>query len=439
MYFPTVCLVSADNGEVFDGKLIIRALFNINYWGTIMKNVWICLTAIILSSTFVYSQAGGSGAPFLVRNSSPSITAVGGAGVALPVNDAASLMYNPANLGMNIRSNNFLISYNASESASFQDHVIPYDNFAVNFGYNLDSLLNIPIYGGIAYTHRGVDLGTFTRTAENGQVIGKFDSREWSNELSIAASFKYYAVISFGLTYKMIASELTPIDPASSQNTGKANAFDFGFTAKIPVIKNYEIMNNIDADLDFSLGAALLNYGGDLSNGNDSDPLPRQNSLGYSLSLGFDYNKNNFSIKALNIDFSAAAISELLRRDSLNWEFAGMYSSMNVFDNLFAFNNSTFTKSFRGIRLTLLDFLKISFGWGYLFGDNTNTDGFEISSKGISKYLYYLDENDFYKYLNEHLELTFTTARVKYPNHDYETVSDDRYETYYGFNLMYRL
>jgi len=431
-------LVSADNGEVFDGKLIIRVLLNINYWGTIMKNVWIFLTAIILSSTFVYSQAGGYGAPFLVRNSSPAITAIGGAGVALPVNDAASLMYNPANLGMNIRSYNFLISYNANESASFQNHGIPFDNFAVNFGYNLDSLLNIPIFGGIAYTHRGVDLGTFTRTAENGQVIGTFDSREWSNELSLAASFEYYAVFSFGLTYKMIASELTPVGTGSF-GTGKANAFDFGFTAKIPIIKNYEIFNNVDADLDFSLGTALLNYGDDLSNGEDSDPLPRQNSLGYSLSLGFDYKKNNFSIKALNIDLSAAAISGLLRRDSLNWEFAGMYSDMNVPDNLFAFNNSTYVKSFRGIRLTLLEFFKISFGWGYLAGDDTNTGGFEISSKGISKYLYYLDENDFFKYLNEHLELTFTTASVQYPNYDYESICDCTYERYYGFNLMFRL
>lgn len=414
--------------------------FIYKFWKDFMKIILVSLIAFFISSNLIYSQAGGYGALFLLRSSSPSITAVGGAGVALPVNDAMSLIYNPANLGMNIRSNNFMFSYNTNENEYFQEHSIPFNNVAVNFGYNLESFVDIPIYGGIAYTRRSVDLGTFTRTAENGQVLGRFDSKEWSNELSIAISFEYYAVFSFGMTYKMITSELNPINMETSNFNGKADAFDIGFLAKIPVIKNYELFEKIDADLDFSIGTAILNSGSDLSSEYESDPLPRQSSLGYSLSLGFDYKDSNFTIKCLNIDLSVAAISNLVRRDSLGWEFVGMYKELNIIDNLFAFKNSGYTKSNRGIRLTAMEFFTYSFGWGDVFGDDTQTAGFEFSSKGITKYLYHLTENNFFKFFNEHLELSYTTAYATNPkdilsfNHKL-----DESTNYSGFNIMYRL
>jgi len=71
--------------------------------------------------------------------------------------------------------------------------------------------------------------------------------------------------------------------------SGNANAFDLGVLIKIPVIKTYTFSENLNADLDVSIGAALLNFGDELNVDGYNAPLPRQNSLGYSLSFGFNY------------------------------------------------------------------------------------------------------------------------------------------------------
>ncbi|MDT3739163.1 MAG: hypothetical protein RO257_06625 [Candidatus Kapabacteria bacterium] len=398
-----------------------------------MRLLYFSILLILFFTVSIFSQAGGYGAPFLAGNSSPAITSVGGAGVAITVHDPFSVIYNPAHLGNNIWDKNILVSYNYNSFAVYNLYEFPANYFGLNAGYRLDSLIDMPMAVGLSLIRRTISNGEFTRTAENGEVLGKYDSYESSNEFSIGAAYQNYALFSFGLTYKNINSELTEKSPEYKVLSGNANAFDLGVLIKIPVIKTYTFSENLNADLDVSIGAALLNFGDELNVDGYNAPLPRQNSLGYSLSFGFNYVTQDLNLKILNFDFTQSAVSNLVLRDSLSINYKGLFNEMNILDNIFGMNNSDYVKSQFGIRFNILETVIYSIGNGYIYGDDTKTSGLEVSSKGLSKILYYLTDSREFLYLYENIEFSYINAQPD--NHFAQGI-----ETLYnGFVLSFKL
>jgi len=106
-------------------------------------------------------------------------------------------------LGNNIWDKNILVSYNYNSFA-----VIICMNscklLRIKCGYRLDSLIDMPMAVGLSLIRRTISNGEFTRTAENGEVLGKYDSYESSNEFFIGAAYQNYALFSFGLTIKIL-------------------------------------------------------------------------------------------------------------------------------------------------------------------------------------------------------------------------------------------
>ncbi len=402
-----------------------------------MKFFGICLVFLVFSANLLWSQGGGYGATLLMNGSSPVLVAMGDAGVALPVNDATSIIYNPAHLGFNVRSNNFLISYNFNETPagnSFKNP-IPLRNFGINLGYELDSINNIPLLAGVSYIRRSASDIQFTRYNDSGRVMGDFNSSESSNEFSIGASYEYYALLSFGLTYKLINSELSEITGSRSSNTGNANALDIGILAKIPVVQDYKLADKLAADLDCSLGMALLNVGEDLIVGEKEDPLPRMNSLGYSISLGIKNINEDFQIKYLNIDWSAAASSMLVRRDINGFSYTGMFGDLNIIDNLILLNHSGYVESHHGFRFSFFETLSYSIGSNVLILNDMKTSGFEFSFKGLAKIIYYYSDDNFFRDFYNQADLTFSISQIE-RSHTY----GEKFEKeYLGLNLNVRL
>ena len=69
------------------------------------KILLICLISFIFLSNKTYSQ-GEAAVPFLLLNPSPSLSAMGATGTALPTEDPFGFLWNPAQLGYTSQTNN---------------------------------------------------------------------------------------------------------------------------------------------------------------------------------------------------------------------------------------------------------------------------------------------------------------------------------------------
>jgi hypothetical protein len=375
-----------------------------------MKKVQILLVLSFVFTAFInsYSQTG-SALPFLLFNPSPSATAMGDVGVAYNSDEAFNISSNPAHLGAMGKDHNFIASTNLNHYYLFNSF-----NFGFQFGLDLNKLTGLPLHAGIGYLRQSENLGEFTRTSENGQVIGKFNSYENANSIAIGASLDYWVEISIGLTYKFISSNLTPTDLTELiDGPSRTGALDAGLLISIPILDNYNIFGDVKSDIKANIGYSILNMGNEIEYGREKDPLPLNDRIGYSIKADFKLpiNKKDFSI--LKIDWTAETREFLVNRDSLSTSYANPFSRINLPDNLLLLNNNRNNIQIGyGMKLTAFDF------FSYMSGHYENgiykysTDGFEISSKGIFNFLIDDSNTGTLGFIKKHFEISYSSAKI---------------------------
>ncbi len=85
---------------------------------------------------------------------------IGGAGVAVPTDDAFNVFSNPALLGLSSRKTNFSANFYPENIKIKPFGGDPYFyNFAISAGINLDKQMGIPFSLGIGYLRQYFDLG----------------------------------------------------------------------------------------------------------------------------------------------------------------------------------------------------------------------------------------------------------------------------------------
>lgn len=370
-------------------------------------NVLLVLSFLFITKINSYSQFG-SALPFLLMNSSPSATAMGDIGVAFNPDDAYNIAFNPAHLGALSKKHNFLASAVISN-----DYIFDKSDLGFQFGLDLKKFTGLPLNAGIGFLRQSVDLGEFTRTAENGQILGKFQSSENANSIAISASLDYFVEISFGLSYKFLSSTLTPSDISENAYTSSAGALDAGLLLSIPVLHDFSIIGDLKTDIKANIGYSILNIGDEIGNGIESDPLPYNDRIGYSIETDFKLpiNKSDFSI--LKFDWTAETREFLVRRDSLAYSYESPFSRINLPENLILLSKKGQNIQVGyGMRFTVFDTFSYMFG-NYHYDDyNYSTSGYEFSTKGIVNFLSSSLDNSTFDFIKKHIEISYTFAEI---------------------------
>lgn len=266
------------------------------------------LTAIIASGVIVpqitKAQAGGSAVPFLLISPDARASGMGETGTAI-ADDINAIYWNPGGLA-------FLDYFPAT---STRDET-PYTQAALSFSpwlpqFNADLYYSYAtvgrffeeLDGTVAFNFIFMNLGEFTRTAENGQVLGKFISNEFSIGLSYGTIVAPDLGVGFQLRY--IHSNLTPTSAQTGgeAGTGVSASFDLGVLWKPTDIEFLGIGDKL------SLGLNLKNVGPKVTYIRESDPLPTTLKLGTAVNLF----KDEFNDLKLAVDFAKL----LVKRDSL--------------------------------------------------------------------------------------------------------------------------
>lgn len=375
------------------------------------------LTAIVFLLNFaVKSYAQGEAAvPFLLLNPSPSLSAMGATGSALPTNDPFGFLWNPAQLGYTSQTNNltfifyptpvdWIPSFNLDRELSA---------LAFNAGYNFKDLIGFPLSFGFGYSNPELNFGNFNRNDENGNKIGEFEAKDYYNAYSFGLGMDYYVQLSIGYTIKNVKSVL------SNEFSAETTVNDFGILLNVPVIKliNKNLLLPIDGKLngkptfDFSLGYSKSNIGDEIYYVDpvQSDPLPRTDRTGYGLSAGFDLISDNFSINAFNLSFTVEAEDLLVSRDSTgNSGYEPTLSDLQFWKNIIKIEGTQKIVSRAGTKLEFVESVALYFGHFSGRGFYSEiTNGYELRAKGLFKLSALWAKNSITDFLRDHIDIIY--------------------------------
>lgn len=397
-----------------------------------------CLSQLILASIFfsfnlstssLFAQAGATAVPFLTINPSALSRGMGDVGASMMETDAYSMYQNPALLGISDNRSELITGFFASQPMTpyFMSSNLSYFAFAVSGKYNFKKQEDdLPLSIGIGYFNQSIDLGTFIRIAENGDTLGRFETKEWANTISAAAVLDYWVRLGFGINYKLINSKLNQFY-YNLATIATAKAYDFGLFANLPLAKKLKLNEDLDYNLDLTIATVLSNFGGKLTYIYESDPLPRTSKLSYTISTGINARILKSDFNAIVLNWSAEVQDLLVERDSLGSHYKTIYSGINLPDNLIMLKGSNVADVRHGLRVSLMNTLQYYVGYfsGPGYSRNSETNGWAIQSSGLFKVLDAYLPGSITSFLSKHIDITYykVQSETKFPYSDFSVIN----------------
>ncbi|MDY0083202.1 MAG: hypothetical protein RBR74_08485 [Ignavibacteriaceae bacterium] len=397
------------------------------------KVLFLSLTSLLTFSIQIFPQ-GKAAVPFLLINPSPSLSAMGATGTALPSHDPFGFLWNPAQLGHTSQTNNLSFIFYPSKIDWLGIDLIELNSLAFNTGYNFKDLIGVPLSLGFGYSKVKLNFGEFVITGPNDpEPLGTYEPEDYFNAYSFGLCFDFGAQLSIGYTIKNVTSFMGDFSPHpdSGEIKAKNTVNDFGILLNIPVLTliNDKMLVDINDKVsayprfDFSLGYSKSNIGDfvQYSNIPQSDPLPRMVRLGYGISTGFDLAVNDFRFNAFNLSFTVEA-DDILISHGFNNSVQGKYQDdLDFWENIILIKGSDNVVSHAG---TKLDFAEtFSYSFGHFSGrgfDERKTNGFELKAKGLLKLIAMWTENSVTDFIRDHLDIRYYNTNY-FAGHELET------------------
>ena len=298
----------------------------------------------LIGSNEAFAQAGGSSVPFLLISPDARGSGMGETGVAV-ADDINAVYWNPAGLGF--------LDY-VEEPGTEEE--VPYREVALSFSpwlpqFNADLYYSYgsvgqyfeELNGTVAFNFVFMNLGEFTRTADDGTTMGKFISNEFAAGLSYGT--KITEDLGIGVNFKYIRSNLTPTSATQKEaGVGNSFAFDLGLLYRPSAIEIFDVQKAL------SFGFNLQNVGPKITYISESDPLPTNLRLGGAWRLI----KDEFNDLKIAVEMQKL----LVKRDANNsdplplslvtaWENKGVELSFGAeywYENIVALRAGYFTE-----------------------------------------------------------------------------------------------
>jgi hypothetical protein len=390
------------------------------------------LTILFLSHLFSITNfaQGEAAVPFLLLNPSPSLSAMGATGTALPTEDPFGFLWNPAQLGYTSQTNNLSFIFYPSKVEWIPRFNLDLELKAIafNVGYNFKDVIGIPISFGFGYSNPEFDYGTFYRTDENGNIIGEYEAKDYYNAYSFGLGIDLGVQLSVGYTIKDVTSFLVDEVVDSLDIKAVTTVNDFGILLNVPVLKLIDDKMNIRLNeeltafptFNFSLGYSKSNIGDSVYyiDPFQSNPLPRVERLGYGISTGFDVAINDFRFNPFNLSFTVEAEDILVSGYNNRWEYQ---DDLDFWDNVILIKGNNKVVSRAG---TKLDFAEtFSYAFGHFSGrgfDERKTNGYEIRAKGLLKLCALWAKHPVTDFLRDHVDIRYYNTNY-FADHEFET------------------
>ena len=404
-----------------------------------MKSSTFLLVIIFIFALFPDSDRaqGEAAVPFLLLQPSPSLSAMGQTGTALPTKDPFGFVWNPAQLGYTSRHNNLTFTFYPSDIDWIPalNAKLKLKGLAFNAGYNFRDLIGFPVSLGFGYSNTEINFGEWLRSGlPDPSLLGNFESKDYYDAFSFGAGVDYLIQLNAGFTIKSITSILADRPAGEEMGIGKAErtVTDFGLLLNIPVLKladenlkfGSEEGNILKPDINFSLGYSKSNIGDDLYyiDRAQADPLPRIDRLGYGITAGLDYVSDDIQLNTVNLSFTAEADDILISRDSTGeWSYQSSLSDLRFWKNIINIEGDGKIVSHAGFKIDLFE--TVSLSTGHFTGRGfqvRKTNGFELRAKGLFKLYALWAKDPITDFLRDHIDLIYYNTNF-FAGHEFET------------------
>jgi len=404
------------------------------------------LTALFLFSLFpstIFAQ-GEAALPFLLVQPSPSLSAMGQTGTALPTEDPFGFIWNPAQLGYTSQTNNLSFIFYPSKLEWIPAFHLGLElkAIAVNVGYNFKDLIGFPLSFGFGYSNPEFNFGEFIRTGGGGpEPICTFEAKDYYNAYSFGLGIDYFVQLSIGYTIKDVTSILADQPTGEEQGVGQAETTvnDFGILLNVPVLKLIDDKMQVQLDenlfakptFNFSLGYSKSNIGDKISYIDiaQADPLPRMDRLGYGISTGFDLVSDDFRINAFNLSFTVEADDILVGREpvlingdtTITSVYQSTLSDLKFWKNVFQIKGDDKIVSHAGLKLDFVETVSLYFGHFSGRGfDQRKTNGYEFRAKGLLKVWALWAKDPITDFIRDHFDIIYYNTDY-FADHPLET------------------
>lgn len=396
------------------------------------------LTILFLFNLFQFTSfaQGEAAVPFLLIQPSPSLSAMGATGTALPTEDPFGFLWNPAQLGYTSLNNNlsFIFYPSKLEWIPAFNAELELNAIALNAGYNFKDLIGFPLSFGFGYSNTNFSYGTFVITDPGGpDPVGTFEPEDYYHAYSFGLGIDYFVQLSVGYTIKDVTSILAdaPAGADSGQIKAETTVNDFGILLNFPITKLIDDNMQIKLDenvkvlpsFNFSLGYSKSNIGDSVYyiDAFQADPLPRVERIGYGISTGFDLVTDDFSINAFNLSFTVEAEDILVSRSWNNinhWEYQ---DDLDFWKNIVQIEGDEKIVSRTGTKLEFAETFTYNFGHfsGKGYGQR-KTNGYELRAKGLLKLCALWAEHPVTDFLRDHFDIRYYNTNY-FADHDFET------------------
>ncbi len=370
--------------------------------------------SLLLIFSFESFAQGEAGLPFLSFSPSPESNGLGLTGVSFPSDDPLGFYYNPANLGQFGQNNNLAIQSYPGSTHWLNYDQLKYNNYGINFGYNLKNQLNgLNVSIGAGFIHSKFNYYSF-------------DNYDSFNAYGFGASINYFLTLSLGITYKNIRSNFKgySMDNQIEEYTTKANAFDYGVLLTVPVLKliagnysfNFPSGDKLYPEFNYNIGYSRSNIGDEVSfiDPAQKDPLPLTARLGHTFDLGFNFKTDAISINLINYKLILEVDDILISRNDDGISYQGLLGDINIGKNLFLLKADNKVLVHKANEISFIETVSILQGSynGRGYPNVMKNDGLVFSTKGIFKFLSAQLENETIKFITNHLEIKYSTASI---------------------------
>lgn len=361
-----------------------------------MRTVWTVLSLSLLLPIPVAAQnLPITALPFLEIPSSPGISAMGGAGVALPSADPHAFLYNPAQLGIaarDTRAAGTLYPGGSTDWLSIGDLTV--GSTALSAGMDLRPL-GVPLVAGIGLGQTALQFSERVLVDDVGEAVGAYQPRDRYRALSLGVATAGAARVGIGTTVRYVSST----DRASIENERLAVSevrgltFDIGMLGEADIARllGHPAIGRIQPSLTVAVGYAQSNMGGTVgySGQYGRSALPRIARLGWSASGGFAIPLKTMTMQFVQADVSIQAEHLLVRENGpADYSYEAFLGDLDVIENGLLGRGSDSVTGRHGYRIAFLESFAFSRGgfdgWGF---DDVKTSGMEFRLAGPLKIL----------------------------------------------------
>jgi hypothetical protein len=397
------------------------------------KALTLIFILIQLISTAANSQTTTitTAVPFLLISPSPEANGQGCTSVSKISDDPYAIYFNPAHLGLSSAQSNVMFSFYPGKTMWLPGlglKGITYSALFLCGGTNLEEYLSVPLSVGIAYSRVDLNLGTFNRTSSTGpQIVGTFNGEEHNDALSLGVGLDIGIKLAMGITIRRIESNLGNPGAGQEQVSGSASAWshDYGLLIDVPIVdlvnKESELITGIAPIFDLSFGSALTNVGDKMVyiDKAQTDPLPRNISIGTTLEIGFKYTRTDH--KLLSFTWSRQSDNLLVGYTMGHSFYREGFGDIDFIKNIVQGNRTETIDLSQGWQFGIAEILYIRGGSFVGTGNRSfTTEGLGLRLSGIFKLLQEIE-------VEKSSELSFIAEHfdIRYDQSGYKTTETD--------------